>query len=116
MRVNSFEEIIAWKKARILVVDIYKYFEKCRDYSFKDQLFRAVVSISNNIAEGFEKDSDKDFVKYLYISKGSCGEVRSMLYLAKDLGYVSEEKFNSYYVQTIEIAKILGGFIKFLKK
>jgi four helix bundle protein len=68
----------------------------------------------NNIAEGFEKRSNKDFKKYLVISKGSCGEVRSMLYLAKDFKYIDQKDFELFYGMTIEISKIISGFIKSL--
>ena len=114
MKIEKFEELVCWKKSQIFIIDIYKVFCNLKDYSFKDQIFRASVSISNNIAEGFERLSNKDFKKFLYISKGSCGEVRSMLYLAKELKYITQEDFNFLYNQSIEISKILSGLIKSL--
>lgn len=113
--INKFEDILAWQKSRILVLRIYELMKINKDYSFKDQILRAAISIMNNIAEGFEKMTKKDFVKFLYISKGSCGEVRSMLYLAKDLKYISELKFNELYIETIEISRILAGLIRSMK-
>lgn len=110
----KFEDILAWQKSKIFVLKIYNQFKFCKDFSFKDQILRAAVSIMNNIAEGFEKMSKKDFKKFLYISKGSCGEVRSMLYLAKELNYIDQNVFDDLYNQSIEISKILGGFIKTL--
>jgi four helix bundle protein len=88
MNINRFEDIIAWQKARVFINNIYKIFGSCRDFGFRDQILRASISIMNNIAEGFEKRSNKELRKYLNISKGSCGEVRSMLYLAIDVGYL----------------------------
>lgn len=85
MQFERFEDIIAWQKARILSVDIYKTFEKSKDFGFKDQVQRASVSIMNNIAEGFERQTNREFRQFLFIAKGSCAEVRSMLYLARDL-------------------------------
>ncbi len=110
----KFEDILAWQKAKLFVLDIYKQFKFCKDFSFKDQILRASVSIMNNIAEGFEKMSNRDFKKFLYISKGSCGEVRSMLYLAKELNYINQSSFDNLYNQSVEISKILSGFIKSL--
>ncbi|MDD2482666.1 MAG: four helix bundle protein [Candidatus Shapirobacteria bacterium] len=114
MKIEKFEDLVCWKKSQSFIIEIYKVFSSCKDYSFKDQIVRAAVSISNNIAEGFERLSNKDFRKFLYISKGSCGEVRSMLYLSKELKYVTEEEFNFLYNQSIEISKILSGLIKSL--
>jgi four helix bundle protein len=112
--ISKFEDILAWQKSKIFVLKIYNQFKFCKDFSFKDQILRAAVSIMNNIAEGFEKMSNKDFKKFLYISKGSCGEVRSMLYLAKELNYIDLNSFNELYNQSIEISKLLAGFIKSL--
>lgn len=113
-RIEKFEDIIAWQKANNLVVKIYKIFYNCRDYSFKDQIQRAVVSISNNIAEGFERMGDKEFKKFLYIAKRSCAEVRSMLYAGLELNYLTKNQFNDLYYLSIEISKLLSGFIKTL--
>ena len=85
MRTERFEDIIAWQKARILTYNIYKEFEGSKYFGYKEQIQRASVSIMNNIAEGFERKSNKEFKYFLFVAKGSCGEVRSMLYLAKDL-------------------------------
>lgn len=116
MIIERFEDIKVWQKSRVFVGKIYDIFVIGKDYSFKDQVCRASVSIMNNIAEGFEKRSDRDFVKYLNISKGSCAEVRSMLYLAKDLGYIGNEDFLGLYKESVEISKMLAGFIKVLRK
>ena len=76
MKIKSFEEIISWQKAKELNIIIYKDFKFCKDFSFRDQIQRATVSIMNNIAEGFEGGGNKEFKNFLYIAKGSCAEVR----------------------------------------
>ncbi|KKP69176.1 MAG: hypothetical protein UR66_C0001G0058 [Candidatus Moranbacteria bacterium GW2011_GWE1_35_17] len=115
VKIEKFEDIIVWQKSKLLIVDVYKDFRDCRDYAFRDQIQRASVSIMNNIAEGYERMDNKEFAKFLYIAKGSCGEVRSMLHLALDLGYISEKTFNLNLERTLEISRMLSGFIKKLK-
>lgn len=114
MRIEKFEDIIAWQKSRHLSINIYKHFVHNKDYGFKDQIQRASVSIMNNIAEGFERKGDKELSHFLFIAKGSCGEVRSMLYLALELKYISESDFQEMCNEAMEISKILSGFIKTL--
>src|SRR3990167_7111103 len=114
MKIEKFEDIVAWQKGKILAVNIYECFKPCRDFSFKDQIQRAVISISNNIAEGFERKSNKELKQFLYIAKGSCGEVRSMSYIALELQYISRTEFNRIYELSLEISKLLSGFIKTL--
>lgn len=115
MGMEKFEEIIAWQKAGELTMKIYEEFRENKDFAFRDQIRRAVISIMNNIAEGFERKSNKEFIRFLYIAKGSCGEVRSMLYIALKLNYIEEGEFNHFYKLSIEISKILSGLIKSLK-
>jgi len=114
MKIEKFEEIIAWKKAKALTINIYSNFRGCKDFSFKNQIERASVSIMNNIAEGFERQTNKEFRNFLYIAKGSCGEVRSMLEIAVDLNYLNRKQSNDLGNLSIEISKILSGFIKTL--
>jgi len=118
VKIEKFEDIIAWQKARILIKDIYiisaiKAFDK--DFSLKDQIRRSSLSISSNIAEGFERGGNKEFIQFLYIAKASSAELRSQLYTALDLGYINEILFNDLIERTIEINKILSGLINFLK-
>ncbi len=113
---TPFEKFLVWKKAKLHVVDLYRYFEKCRDYAFKDQLFRAALSIINNIAEGCESKTDKEFARYLGIAKASSGEVRSMLYLGKELGYLDDKKFDTLCANNYEISKMIFGLINKLNK
>lgn len=111
-KIERFEDIIAWQKSRELTGLLYQAFCGSRDFGFKDQIQRASVSIMNNIAEGFERRGDKEFKKFLFIAKGSCGEVRSMLYLGIDLKYLKEDDFQKIFSLSLEISKILSAFIK----
>ncbi len=86
-----------------------------KDFGFRDQIQRASVSIMNNIAEGFERQTNREFKQYLYIAKGSCAEVRSMLYLAEELNYLEESAHINLCDETVEITKILNGLIKSIK-
>lgn len=114
MKIEKFEDILSWQKGEILVLDIYKIFLDSRDFSFRDQLQRAAISIMNNIAEGFERKGDKEFKRFLFIAKGSCAEVRSMLYVALELKYITKNKFDEWYLLSVEISKMLSGLIKTL--
>ena len=118
-KIKSFEDILAWQKARELNKVIYKITQNSqfdKDFDLKRQIRRASVSISSNIAEGFERDTDKEFKRFLYISKASCAEVRSQLYLASDLDYINSVDFEDLSLKTIVISRLLGSFIKYLKK
>ena len=94
--------------------EIYLLFENSKDYSFKDKIQRATVSIMNNIAEGYERRTNNEFKHFLYIAKGSCGEVRSMLALALELNKINKTDFDKFYKQSEEISKMLSGLIKTL--
>jgi four helix bundle protein len=113
-KINRFEEIIAWKKAEELTALIYSELRICKDFSFKDQIQRASVSIMNNIAEGFERGGNKEFRNFLYIAKGSSAEVRSMLGLALKLSYIGKNEHDKLINLAIEVSKLLSGFIKTL--
>ncbi|MDQ5969518.1 MAG: hypothetical protein QG593_35 [Patescibacteria group bacterium] len=114
MTINSFEEIIAWQKAKVLTKDVYLITKSINDRGYVSQLQRAAVSIMNNIAEGYERRSNKEFRQFLYIAKGSCGETRSMIILGSDIGYIKREKASELIELSKEISKILSGFIKSL--
>ncbi len=115
MKIEKFEDIIAWQKAKQITIIIFKIFELSRDYSFKDQIQRASVSIMNNIAEGFERRGDREFKKFLFIAKGSCGEVRSMLDLAFSLKIIQRRDYENCYQLSVEISRLISGLIKALK-
>ena len=104
-----------WQDAQELAVAVYRDFSDVRDYSFCDQIKRAAVSVSNNIAEGAERKTPADFARFLDIAKGSVGEVRSMYFLAKRLDFVSQEIADQRCEKCISISKQLGGFAKHLR-
>ena len=115
--IERFEDIKAWQAARELVSAVYRVsgrgkFEK--DFGLRDQIQRASVSVMANIAEGFERGSDKEFHRFLYIAKGSAGEVRSHLFVALDLGYVTSDEFDNLCAKAEDVAKALSGFITYL--
>lgn len=108
---RSIENLYIWKESRLFVNAIYHMMAACKDYGFKDQIQRAAVSIMNNIAEGSESGSDPKFVNFLNIAKGSCGEVRSMLYLCEDFGYCSPETRTELQLQ---LKKISTGIVRLI--
>ncbi len=114
MKIEKFEDILSWQKSQDLALYIYNMFKNNKDFSFKNQIERAVISIGNNIAEGYERRSNKEFKQFLYISKGSCGEVRSMLYIALKLKYISNQEFEKLTYSSTEISRLLSGLIKTL--
>jgi len=118
MKVQSFENLKVWQDARVFVKSIYELtssenFKK--DYGLKDQIQRAAVSIMNNISEGFERDNNKEFMNFLGYAKGSAGEVRSMLYIALDLNYISKENFDINYNIAVSIITQVSNFKKYLR-
>lgn len=115
MGFNRFEEILVWQKAKDLSVSLYRAFEESRDFGFRDQIQRASVSIMNNIAEGFERQTNREFRQFLYVAKGSCAEVRSMLYLATALTYLKETESEDIMNNAIEISKMLTGLINSIR-
>ena len=117
-KVKSFEELNWWKESRVFNQSVYKitsneYFNK--DFDFRRQLRRASISVSSNIAEGFERNTDKEFIYFLYVSKGSAGELRSQLYLAFDLKYINKNEFKELHEQITKVSKMLSGLIKYLE-
>ena len=116
---KSFEDLIAWQKARVLVKKVHEVSGKgffYRDRSLRNQICRASVSVMSNVAEGFEREGDKEFVQFLSQAKASCGEVRSQLFVALDLGYVNEVEFNALRNLALETSRVIAGLIGYLKK
>jgi len=117
--VGQFEELICWQKARQLAREIYA--ETSKNLKFKkdkglcDQIQRAAVSVMSNIAEGFERGTKVEMINFLFIARGSCGEVRAQLYVALDAGYLSEERFKSLKFKAEECSRMIYSFIKSLK-
>lgn len=116
MAIQKFEDIIAWQKAQDLAVSIYSLFNKCKDFEYKKQIERASVSISNNIAEGFDSSSNPNFIRFLYYSLASNSEVKSMLYLALRLNHINQEERDKNIALSVEISKMVKGLINSLEK
>jgi len=112
MKIEKFEDIQVWQKSKELALGIYEVFKGSKDFAFRDQIQRAAVSVMNNIAEGFGRSGDKELRQFLFIAKGSSAEVRSMLYIALELGYINKGDFQRFYDLSVEISKMLSGFIK----
>ena len=115
--IERFEDINAWQKARQLADHVYAVtcdgaFEK--DYGLKDQIRRAAVSVMSNIAEGFGRAGNREFVQFLSVAKGSASEVQAQLYVALDAGYISKEQFNELYDLANDTSGMIGGFIRYL--
>ncbi len=111
-KVQRFEDLIAWQKARGLTRQVYIATRSAgfsKDFGLTDQIQRASVSVMSNLAEGFERGSAADFHRFITIAKASCAEVRSQLYVALDIGYLSKDEFEQLLIQTEEVSKIIGG-------
>ena len=115
MKIERFEDIEAWKESRLLVQEVYELFKDCRDFGFRDQFQRAAISVMSNIAEGFDRGSNKEFIQFLNFSRGSLAEVKSLSYSALDIGFVDEYQFKSLLEKCNKIKRIISGFIKYLK-
>ena len=118
-KIERFEDIEAWKKARELAKEIYAISNEglfSRDFGLRDQIRRAVVSVMSNIAEGFERGGDVEFRRFLSITKGSVGEVKAQLYVALDAGMIDQAKFDSLYQKATETGNLVGGFMRYLSR
>ncbi len=117
--IQRFEDIEAWKLARLLTNRIYDVTAKAefnRDYGLRDQIRRASISIVSNIAEGYERDGDKEFLQFLFVAKGSCGEVRAQLSLTHDRAYISDEEFGELSSKALQLSRVISGLIKYLRQ
>jgi len=117
-RIERFEDIESWKKARTIVREVYRLSSRgnfARDFALRDQIRRAAVSIMSNIAEGFERDGNKEFINFLSIAKASCGEARSQLYVAPDQNYISHEEFDVAVTSLVETGRMINGLINYLR-
>lgn len=107
----TFEKLEVWQDAIELAARVYELFQGCRDFSFRDQVQRAAASVSNNIAEGYERDTNTEFIRYLYIAKGSCGEVRSQAHLARRISLLTEEQSTALVEDTRRLSRRIARFI-----
>ena len=113
---QQFEDLRVWQAARELYKLTSKYFRDSKQYFFRDQILKAALSVSNNIAEGFERKSNKEWIYFLYVAKGSCGEVRSMLHLAEDQNLIKTEEKEEIIKLAISVSKMIGSLIIISKK
>lgn len=119
MRIERFEDIKAWQEAKELTVEVYRITNEgdfARDFGLRDQVRRAAVSVMANIAEGFGRDSTKEFIRFLQIAKASAFEVQSHLHVAVALGYIAQDQFDSSYAHCLSVSRLIGGFINYLSK
>ncbi len=117
-KIEKFEDLKVWQKSREINLKIYQLSNKgvfAKDFGLRDQIRRASISILSNIAEGFERNGNKEFGQFLSIAKASAGEVRSQLYIAKDLEYVSDAEFTEVVNGLLEISKMINGLMSYLK-
>ena len=119
MIARQFEDLIMWQRARELCKLIYTYAKKAgfkTDFGLRDQIQRSIVSVMSNIAEGFGRGSNKEFVQYLFVAKGSLSEVQSQLYVALDQKYMHKETFERLYDKAEKVARMTSNFIKYLNE
>ncbi len=112
----QFEELDVWKRACRLSVTLYKQFADCREYAFKDQVTRSGLSVASNIAEGFERESRAELIRFLRISKGSCGELRTQLYIGIEADLVPRDKGLELVGEALQISRMISGLIKHQQK
>ncbi len=118
MKISKFEDLEIWKLSLKITKDIYAITGKdefSKDYGLRDQVRRAVVSISSNVVEGFEKSNNNEFIRFLRIAKGSVGETKNQIMIASMVGYLSKEKFGEIVSNLDNLAAQIGGFIKYLE-
>lgn len=116
MKNSQFEDLEIWKEAMRVSVKIYEIMKPCKDFGFKDQIQRASVSVPSNIAEGFERQTNKEFIQFLFIAKGSCGEMRTQIYLGFQLNYINKEDYTELLEKSKLLSIMISNFIKARKK
>jgi len=116
--IKRFEDIEAWQKARILTREIYRVSaqgEFARDFGLRDQIRRAGVSSMSNIAEGFEREGNREFIQFLSVAKGSTAEIKSQLYVALDAAFITQPQFDHIYHLADDAGNLMGGFMRYLR-
>lgn len=119
MKIERFEDFGIWKESLMLAKEIYSISSQgtfARDFGLRDQIRRAIISVSSNIVEGFERNNNNEFIRFLRIAKGSAGEVRSQLYVSVELGYITQQEFQKMNLSFENLGKQIGGFINYLEK
>ncbi|MFL6965145.1 MULTISPECIES: four helix bundle protein [Pseudomonas] len=107
----DFEKLVVWQRSKCLAVEIYREFAPCRDLGFKDQVTRSALSVPSNIAEGMERRSAKEKVRFLWIAKASCGELRTQILIGSDIAYIAQPLADNWIAETRELSKMLCGLI-----
>jgi four helix bundle protein len=118
-KIERFEDLTSWQKARELNRLVYDATRKAafaKDFGLRDQIRRASVSVMSNIAEGFERSGDREFIQFLSHAKGSCGEVRCQLYAALDEKYLTDPEFRELYGRSVEVSRLISGFMRYLNR
>ena len=118
MKITRFEELGIWKLSLKITKEIYDLTSKkefSKDFGLRDQIRRAIISVSSNIVEGFEKNNNNEFIRFLKMSKGSIGEVRNQLHIALAVKYITQIEFDHIYEETETLSKQIGGFIVYLE-
>ena len=115
MAYKSFEDLEIWQRACRLAVRVYEVLQDCKDYGLKDQMTRAAVSIASNISEGAERDSKAEFIRFLYIAKGSAAELRTQVYIACRIGTISGQLEKELVVELKSMSSMLHALVKSLK-
>ncbi len=119
MKINKFEELNIWKLSLKVTKEIYDLTAKrefSRDFSLRDQIRRAIISVSSNIVEGFEKNNNNEFIRYLKIAKGSAGETKNQLYIALAVNYITKQEFEKVNKELEELANQIGSFVSYLEQ
>ena len=118
MKIQRFEDLDCWKEARKLMQSIYRLTKKDvfnKDYRLKDQITGAGISILNNIAEGFDSQSNNEFIRFLQISRRSVSEVETCLYIALDQCYINTSEFDDAFAQSEKVKQVIDGFLRYLR-
>jgi four helix bundle protein len=116
MAFQSFEDLEVWQRGCRLAVDVFKAFASCRNFTMQDQVQRASLSVPSNVAEGYERNSNKEFVRFLNIAKGSCGELRTQLYISRKLDFLRKADFDHLIGESKEISAMLHGLSRAVSK
>lgn len=111
-----FEELDVWKRATSLSVNLYRSLSELKDYGFRDQITRSSLSIPSNIAEGYERNSDREFANFLNYAKGSAGELRTQIYIGIEIGYINVKTGKEWMLECEEISKMLHGLLEAVRK
>ena len=117
MKITRFEDLSIWRlslKVTRLIYDLTSQNKFVKDFGLKNQMQRAIVSVSSNIVEGFEKNNNNEFIRYLKIAKGSIGEVRNQLYISRDINYINDKEFNYLNDLLLDLSNQIGKFISYL--